>query len=104
MRKMLFMPFAAALALVNGCDKSSPPTSGPLATDPGEPKQAQPRLQTLKLWLGSEEMVAELALSYDQVRTGMMFRTQMPENEGMLFAFAAPHRASFWMKNTKVPL
>lgn len=71
---------------------------------PWEPTQAQPRLQTLKLWLGAAEITAELALTQSQCQTGMMFRTQMGENEGMLFVFGRPHQASFWMKNTKVPL
>jgi uncharacterized membrane protein (UPF0127 family) len=34
----------------------------------------------------------------------MMFRTNLAENAGMLFAFPAPHRASFWMKNCPLPL
>src|SRR6185295_18033607 len=34
----------------------------------------------------------------------MMFRTNLAENAGMLFVFAYPHRASFYMKNTLVPL
>src|SRR4051794_35590548 len=34
----------------------------------------------------------------------MMFRTNMAENAGMLFIFPGPHRASFWMKNTPLPL
>lgn len=34
----------------------------------------------------------------------MMFRTNMAENEGMLFIFGVPHRASFWMQNTIIPL
>jgi uncharacterized protein len=33
-----------------------------------------------------------------------MFRTEMGENEGMLFVFPNPHRASFWMRNTLIPL
>jgi uncharacterized membrane protein (UPF0127 family) len=58
----------------------------------------------MRLWLGAEEMVAELALTGLQMQTGMMFRTNLAENAGMLFAFPAPHRASFWMKNCPLPL
>jgi uncharacterized membrane protein (UPF0127 family) len=58
----------------------------------------------MKLWLGAEELETELALTPSQQQTGMMFRTNMAENEAMLFVFQAPHRASFWMMNTKVPL
>ena len=58
----------------------------------------------MKLWLGAEELVTELALNGTQQQTGMMFRTNMAENEGMLFVFPIPHQASFWMMNTYVPL
>lgn len=71
---------------------------------PGEPTAAQPRLHTLKLWLGAAELNTELALTEMQMRTGMMFRTNMPETDGMIFVFPRPHQAAFWMKNTIVPL
>ncbi len=72
--------------------------------DPGEPTQAQPKLQTLKLWIGSQEMMAEVALTPQQQRTGMMFRTEMGPNDGMLFIMPQPQQASFWMKNCPLPL
>jgi uncharacterized protein len=68
------------------------------------PGKAQPRLQTIKLWVGAEEIEAEVALNNQQRQAGMMFRTSMEENEGMLFVFPYPHRTGFWMKNTSVPL
>jgi uncharacterized protein len=74
------------------------------ANAPALPGAAQPKLQTMKLWLGPEEMVTELALTPQQLQTGMMFRTNLAENAGMLFVFPAPHRASFWMKNCPLPL
>ena len=58
----------------------------------------------MKLYLQTQEMVAELALTADQLRTGMMFRTNMDENSGMLFALPYTQRASFWMKNCPLPL
>ena len=68
------------------------------------PTKAQPKLRTIKLYVGSEVITAELALTEAEVRTGMMFRTSMKEDEGMLFVFSYPHRTSFYMKNTLVPL
>jgi len=61
-------------------------------------------LKTVRLWLGAEEMVAELAASPEQVHAGMMFRTNLAENEGMLFDLVYPQRASFWMPNCPLPL
>jgi uncharacterized membrane protein (UPF0127 family) len=93
----------AATAWGSGCKQAASS-----AIEPGEslrlPTAAQPKLQTMKLWLGAEELVAELALSNEQVQTGMMFRTKLEENAGMLFVFSVPHRASFWMKNCPLPL
>ena len=35
---------------------------------------------------------------------GLMFRDKMATSAGMLFVFPAPKHASFWMKNTLIPL
>ena len=58
----------------------------------------------MKLWLGPKELSAELAFTQVEVATGMMFRTDIAETEGMLFIFARPHRTSFYMRNTVIPL
>ena len=79
---------------------AAPAVSAP-ETVAGKP---QPKLPTVKLWLGAKEVIAEQARTPDQVQTGMMFRQQMGENEGMLFIFGQPLRASFWMRNTLIPL
>lgn len=91
------------LLLLAACKNS---TTGdlPATNAPPYPTNAQPKLRTVKLWLGAQEMLAEVALTGIEQQTGMMFRTNITENEGMLFVFAQPHRASFWMKNTLVPL
>jgi uncharacterized membrane protein (UPF0127 family) len=90
-----------------GCKKStaappSPPAPGPFI--PGLPTKAQPKLPTTKLWVGSNELISELALTDEQQHAGMMFRTNMAENEAMLFVSAFPDRKSFWMLNTILPL
>ncbi len=103
MSVMKIYALAATMSLLLGCGKPvaapAPPT-----TTPGLPIAAQPKLQTIKVWLGSEELDCELALTGIQQQTGMMFRTNMAENAGMLFVFGGPHRASFWMMNTVLPL
>ncbi|QYU68449.1 DUF192 domain-containing protein [Leptolyngbya sp. 15MV] len=35
---------------------------------------------------------------------GLMFRTELGPNEGMVFPYAAPQVQGFWMKNTPLPL
>jgi len=33
-----------------------------------------------------------------------MYRESLPENHAMLFVFEGPRQASFWMRNTRIPL
>ena len=66
---------------------------------------AQPKLRTVKLWLGSVELESEVAAREVEILTGMMFRETMGEMEGMIFILPGPPRkASFYMRNTKVKL
>ena len=46
----------------------------------------------------------EVARSDAEWNKGLMFRTAMGANEGMIFVGRAPQPASFWMKNTVIPL
>ena len=96
-----------------GCQKDTPPAAPPTTASanspgrpagPSDPTNAQPKLKTIRLWLGTAEVQAELALSFDQVRTGLMYRTNMAEDAGMLFVFARPQQASFYMRHTLIPL
>ncbi len=90
--------------LLQGCG-GGPASTPPVAVaDPTEPTQAQPKLPTMKIYLQAEEMVVELATTPEQLRTGMMFPTNMADNTGMLFPLPYTQRASFWMKNCPLPL
>jgi uncharacterized membrane protein (UPF0127 family) len=46
----------------------------------------------------------ELANTDLERMQGLMFRHQMPSNQGMLFVFDSPEPRSFWMKNTYISL
>ena len=46
----------------------------------------------------------EMASTPEQQQKGLMFREQMPDNQGMVFIFDPPRQAAFWMKNTLIPL
>src|SRR5207245_2546381 len=72
MNRLRISALAAAMVLLWGCGKPAAAPAAP-AIPPGLPTAAQPRLQTMKLWLGSEELVSELALTGIQQETGMMF-------------------------------
>ena len=47
---------------------------------------------------------AEVADTLDKRAQGLMYRTAMDENHGMLFIFPEPGHWTFWMKNTRIPL
>ncbi len=47
---------------------------------------------------------AEIALTPEQQALGLMYRTDLPENNGMIFLFDAPKIVTMWMKNTYIPL
>lgn len=89
-----------------GCRRATPAASDAATAEPRpyHLDHAQPRLPTLKLWLGGQEITAEVARRTAEIATGMMFRTNLAEMEGMLFVFARPYRAAFYMRNTTVPL
>ena len=46
----------------------------------------------------------EVAESAEAQARGLMFRTEMGADEGMIFPYAAPQQLSFWMRNTVLPL
>ena len=102
----------AFLAACQGCKPHSAGTNNPATTTPrpeidpvyGHLTHVQPKLPTLKVWLGSEEMITEIAREPLQIATGMMFRTNMAENAAMIFVFDQPGPKNFYMRNCTVPL
>jgi len=53
---------------------------------------------------GQAAFSVELADDAKERGQGLMFREQMPRMTGMLFAYEAPVHATFWMRNTLIPL
>ncbi len=54
--------------------------------------------------LRGERYEVELALDDASRMRGLMFRDQMAETHGMLFAFDRQEPQAFWMRNTRIPL
>ena len=61
-------------------------------------------LRTVQLRVGNVALRAEVADTPQESQTGLMFRTSLPEDRGMIFVFDTPRQANFWMKNTRIPL
>ena len=45
----------------------------------------------------------EMAQTNPQRERGLMYRSELPADAGMLFIFKAPSHVSFWMHNTQIP-
>ena len=59
---------------------------------------------TVETASGLHHFQVEVAATAAEQQKGMMFRTAMGPNEGMIFPNAQPQLRSFWMKNTVLPL
>jgi len=64
----------------------------------------QPRLPTVQITAGMHLIRAEVAQTPSQQAAGMMFRTEMGANDGMLFVNEERGMRCFWMRNTLIPL
>ncbi len=107
---------AGAGLMAGACRKEAAPAPPPPAPAPASavafpravlrqlPTQALPKLRTMKVWLGTEEMTAELAVTTEQLIAGMMYRTNIEENGGMLFVLGRPTQPTLWTKNCPLAL
>lgn len=56
-------------------------------------------------WSGGQARFTVEIADTDTTRSrGLMFRESLPRSAGMLFVYDSPRRATFWMKNTLIPL
>lgn len=73
------------------------------ACNAGIPPEAS-ALPTTQLTIAGKSLTVEVAATPKQQARGLMFREHMPADHGMLFLFPKPRTASFWMRNTPLPL
>jgi uncharacterized membrane protein (UPF0127 family) len=64
----------------------------------------QTQLQRTTLNAGMHLLQVQLAQDFEQRQIGLMWRKEMPQNEGMLFVFEQAGVQCFWMRNTLLPL
>ena len=53
---------------------------------------------------GERTIDIEVAETMDEKALGLMFRTSLPDNQGMLFPYGRSMEITMWMKNTYIPL
>ena len=51
-----------------------------------------------------KQIKIQVAKSEQERATGLMYRRELPLDQGMLFVFPQEEEHSFWMKNTFIPL
>ena len=106
--------------LLLGCSlpvRSTPPASAPTPNTRFRKAEAtltvtdiQPTVRGQKLpvsaqvTIDGQKILLEVARTSEEQSTGLMYRTQLAANRGMLFVFSPPRPVSFWMKNTLIPL
>ena len=66
--------------------------------------QAQSLPITAQAHIGNYVINLEVARTLTEQSKGLMFRTELPPDRGMLFPFSPPQTVSFWMKNCLIAL
>ena len=66
--------------------------------------RGQTGLPVISVDLAGHIYQAEIATTPEQQEMGLMHRTHMDDDKGMLFIYSKAADMSFWMKNTKIPL
>jgi uncharacterized membrane protein (UPF0127 family) len=59
---------------------------------------------TIQSRSGAHRFTVEVARTPEQQAQGLMHRQSLAPDRGMLFPYEPPQNASFWMKNTLIPL
>jgi uncharacterized protein len=91
-------------AAATGC-RAEPASN---ASEPPAARTAPSGLELAALTVESggrvHRFTVEVASTADQQAQGLMYRDRLGDNEGMIFPFPSPRPASFWMRNTLIPL
>jgi uncharacterized membrane protein (UPF0127 family) len=110
MRRAAAMLALLALLLAAGCGGGgyvgSPPGGTPGTTGAETVASRLPVRPVVIKTSGGEkvEVTAEIADDKAERRKGLMGRTELAENAGMLFVYKREQPRSFWMKDTLIPL
>lgn len=113
MKRLLCVLCLCGLVLT-GCDRddgrpAAAPTPTQRTVEPtGTPTGPVPTFPPARLLIDTEEgsvlVDAEVAETPEQWEYGLMNRTSLPEDAGMVFLFFQQVNASFYMKDTLIPL
>ena len=94
---------ALLLALAGGC-RSELASAAPASASEAAENQVALIPLTIETDAGVRRFRVEVARTPAEQARGLMFRRSLPADGGMIFPFPSPRPASFWMKNTLIPL
>jgi len=87
------------------CSPQAPAQNVPAETaEPGAQTGLREVPLTIHSKTGVHKFTVEVAATLDQQERGLMFRTDVPPDRGMIFPYEPAQEVAFWMKNTLVPL
>jgi uncharacterized membrane protein (UPF0127 family) len=98
---------ALVLLLLGGCDGGS--TDSGTASGGGSTGASTTASELWTVTIDSSggekvEVQVEIADDTSEQARGLMYRTALAQDRGMLFVFSGEKQRSFWMKNTLIPL
>lgn len=67
-------------------------------------KPTAPQFAEKEISINDKKIRVEIADSPEKTSYGLMYRSKLPEDRGMLFIFPDESTRFFWMKNTFIPL
>ncbi len=89
-RAALFFVFAAVLLLLQAAN--------------GVAEEGKFEPLSIETASGTHDFSVEVMRTQPELEKGLMFRTSMPQDHGMLFDFQTEQSVMMWMKNTYIPL
>lgn len=110
-RAAAIMVALLAWVMTGACDSvgsgASPRADEPEPQQSTESPEARPDLPAVRFERaagGTVTLYVEVADTSELMTCGLMHRLSMPENQAMLFVFAADSISPFWNRNTFIPL
>jgi uncharacterized membrane protein (UPF0127 family) len=95
---------AAWVAALLGCATQSTPSLSASAARAHSPAGLSLAPLTIRSGKHVHRFTVEVAATPEQQERGLMFRPRVGPNEGMIFPMSPTRVATFWMRNTMVPL
>lgn len=93
-----YVALAGVLSMVDGPSRAG----GTLSEAVAATLRQEPL--SLETQNGRVKLTVEIARTDPEKALGLMYRTSLPPNHGMLFVYDRPQEITMWMRNTYIPL